>query len=112
MSEAIKIHDENGKFIIGNKAGGPGRPKKLLKRVDEILSARGFHPVHKLLDLYEHQTDKTKVQICLELLPYVQPKPREMVLTDDELLRQQVKEMTQEQLIEIVKPLMLEGKAG
>ncbi len=80
--------------ISGNAAG---RPKKLLKRPDEVLHEQGISPVAEILKLIPSLRESDQLKAWLELLSYCAAKPKEISvdaantplssLTDDELLR-------------------------
>lgn len=70
-------------------SGNPrGRPKKLLKRVDEILSERGVEPLAEVLDRIkklEGTRGKLRsaaklqaLRLWMELLPYVYARPKDL----------------------------------
>jgi len=57
------------------QSGNPsGRPKRVFPRVDQILFGAGLEPIKELLALLPTLKDKDKVQVWLEILPYVHTK--------------------------------------
>ncbi len=87
-------------------SGNPnGRPKKLLRRVDEVLHARGINPIEKILELIEPDSDGNfrfgiqpaqRLKTWVEILPYVAARLKEQpedpaenlrALSDAELLK-------------------------
>lgn len=71
--------------VSGNPAG---RPKKLLRRVDEVLHERGIEPIAVVLD-HIAKLGKTRgkgaaaakkeaLQLWMELLPYCYARPKEL----------------------------------
>ncbi len=77
-----------------------GRPKKLLRRVDEVLHAHGIDPIEEILKLVQddaiHITVKLKTWI--ELLPYVHARAKEDPTPVDKI-RETLAALTNEQLI-------------
>jgi hypothetical protein len=83
------------RFQPGVSGNPQGRPKKLLKRVDEILSERGLEPLAEVLDRIA-RLEKTKgkgasvakmqaLRLWVELLPYVYARPKELPEVIDEV---------------------------
>lgn len=56
---------------------GAGRRKQLLKRVDEELRDRKISPIEKILELIPTLDNYAQLKAWLEILSYVQAKPKE-----------------------------------
>lgn len=68
--------------ISGNPAG---RPRKLMKRPDEILAEQSLSPIHEILKLLPDLRPNEKLKVWLELLSYCHAKPREIPVGADGL---------------------------
>lgn len=97
------------------QSGNPaGRPRKLLHRVDEILSKAGLHPVTELLKLLDELKPRDKAEIWLQLLSYVQAKPKELVLSDEETARMALENLSDDELVKMAEKFLpaLRKRAG
>jgi len=92
------------RFKPGTSGNIYGRPKKLLKRIDEMCHADGRHPYVELMKLLPGLKPRDQAEIWLHLLAYCEPKPKEYIPTDEDLTRAQLKEMSTEELIESIRP--------
>lgn len=85
----------------GRQKGTPNKRK--LVNVDEMLSQAGKHPIKEILALLPYLEPVDQVKVWLSILPYTQPKyrdietedsldvtpqPQELPLSDEELLKQ------------------------
>lgn len=73
-----------------------------------MLHARGLNPVEELLKLLPQLTAIQQVEIWTTLIGYVQPKPREIGPDQEDLVRQKLKDMTTQELIERAKSVIPE----
>lgn len=78
------------------KSGNPsGRPKKLIKRIEEELHELNISPLQKLLALMPGLPETVQAKVWLELMSFVHAKPKEVAVepdpfanvSDDELIR-------------------------
>lgn len=78
-----------------------GRPKKWLKRIDEMCANADLHPFTELMKLLPELAPKDKAQVWLSILPYVQAKPKEY----DEVkeIMDELKKLPTKELIDLVK---------
>ncbi len=81
------------------QTGNPtGRPRKLLKRIDEMFFADGIHPYTELMKLMPDLKAKEQAEVWLELLTYCQAKPK---VVEEEL--DPLKALSTEALINLVR---------
>ena len=98
------------KGVSGNPAG---RPKKLLRRMDEVLSARGIDPMDEICNVLEalkrrkasgknaaerakrrQEIERQRLAILLELLPYCYPRVKDQPEdAGDDLAKKPTKEL-------------------
>lgn len=90
---------ESSLFKPGHKSVG-GRPKKLLRRVDEVLHAHGLDPVEEILKLLQNESIHVTIRLktWIELLPYVYARAKEDPTPVDKI-RETLAALTNEQLI-------------
>lgn len=67
------------RFKPGQSGNLAGRPKKLVRRIEEVLHAAGIDPMQEVMKLIQDplMTSHTKLKTWLELFPYIYPKARE-----------------------------------
>lgn len=109
------------RFQPGVSGNPQGRPKKLLKRVDEILSERGIEPLAEVLDRIarlERTTGKgaavAKMQalrLWMELLPYVYARPKDLPELVDEVAQLSSQELAQ-RLLKVVPSIKKMAKSA
>lgn len=101
------------RFQPGVSGNPQGRPKKLLKRVDEIFAERGLEPLAEVLDRIKKlerkrgtpsavaQAKTQALRLWMELLPYVYARPKELVAEVDEVADMATQELAK-RLLEAV----------
>lgn len=90
------------------QTGNPnGRPRKLLKRIDEMLFADGLHPYTELMKLMPDLKSKEQAEVWLELLTYCQAKPKTV---EEEL--DPLKALSTEALIKLVQDKIPESTSN
>ena len=88
------------RFKPGMSGNPGGRPRRLLRRPDEVLSALGFCPVEQLMELLPALRPAERAKVWLELLAYCHAKIKEP-LVDPET--EQFLTMPTQDLIQFVK---------
>lgn len=84
------------------ESGNPsGRPKRLLLRVDEILHKAGKHPVAEILKLLPELKPRDQAQMWVEILPYIQAKPKDY--DEEKAIIEDLKKLSTTELFRIVK---------
>lgn len=98
------------------KSGNPsGRPKKLLRRVDEVMHERGIEPIVVILDLLEQDASigaAQRLKTWIELLPYVAARLKEQPEDPAEDLRRLSDEELLERIAELAPHLQTAAKAA
>lgn len=84
-----------------------GRPKRQFPRVDKLLKELGVEPITELIKLLPTLSDKLKVQVLTELLPYVHPKA--LPMTEKE--HDELDDMSTDELLGLIKDKMREKAA-
>lgn len=108
-------------FTAGISGNPAGRPKKLLKRVDEVLFERGIEPVAYVLDRIT-KLERTRgkrafdaklqaLRFWMELLPYVYAKPKELSELADDLSKVPSQELAK-RLLEAVPDIEKMARTG
>lgn len=95
------------------KPGQSGNPsgknrKSLVARVDEVLASRGLNPTEEILKLMPTLPEVVQAKLWLELLAFVQGKPKEYL--DDK--SPDMRQIPTSQLIEMVKANLPELEAA
>jgi hypothetical protein len=91
-------------------SGNPlGRPRKLIKRPDEVLAEQGISPVSKILDLIPQLKHSEQLRAWLELLSYCHAKPKEFSMLDD---RRDLAALSDEELIKMLREKIPQLRAG
>jgi hypothetical protein len=85
-------------FKPGESGNPGGRPRRYLKRPDEILAAKGICPVEEILKLLPDLTKAKQAEVWLEILPYLAAKIKEMPAEPDEVAK-----LSNKDLLEMVK---------
>lgn len=90
------------------QSGNPGgKPKKLLRRLEEVMHSRGIDPVDELLDLIPRLPEMAQAKVWLDLISYLHAKPKaneiEMQLINpiDELSTKEILKIVEEKYPEI-----------
>ncbi len=78
-----------------------GRPRQLLRRIEESLAESEIDPVQEILKLLadDEVLKVTKLKSWIELLPYLYPKAKDETSAVD-AIRDELAALTKEQLIE------------
>lgn len=71
------------KFKPGVSGNPAGRPKKLLLRIDEMCKKDNVHPYTELMKLMPLLDESDQADVWLQLLSYIQPKPKEEPIEDE-----------------------------
>jgi hypothetical protein len=90
-------------FKPGQSGNPGGRPKKLLKRVDEMCHADGKHPYTELMRLLPELKEREQAEIWLQLLSYCQARPKQLTLDDDDDEIKNLKNLSMKELMRLVK---------
>lgn len=85
----------------GSSGNPSGRAKKLINRVDEVLFKHGKHPIEELLKLIPELKPREQAQVWLDILPYVQAKPKDY--DDEKAIIEDLKKLSTSELFAIVK---------
>ncbi len=87
------------RFKPGVPNGG-GRPKKLIRRIEEVLHSKGIDPIEEILKLIgdPQMASSTKLKTWIELLPYVYARAKEDQSPVDKV-RDDLAALTHDQLV-------------
>lgn len=99
------------RFVPGVSGNPGGRPKKLLKRLEESLHGSGVDPIREILSILADPLvgASVKLKTWVDLLPYLYPKAREAESPDDEI-RMKLAAMPKEELIALMEADLLRLK--
>lgn len=81
------------RFLPGQSGNPAGGPKRKLERVQDVLAEAGKHPVRELLALMPELRPREQAEIWVQLLSYIEAKPKEAPREADGLLGEMLKRL-------------------
>lgn len=90
-------------FEKGNNANPGGRPKQVLARVDVMCFKDDKHPYTELMKLLPSLKPREQAEIWLQILSYCQSKPKSEDIDYQDTTREELKKLSINELVTLVK---------